>query len=255
VATPQRIGILLPVGPGDDEVERARDTLDSVHRYCRDPVVIAIDDDPKPRAEGLLGPAVRLVRTSLPKGRWDAYSAMAMGTLTGLRLLADEGVDLVVKLDTDALVVGQFEAAFTEVDEGVGVLGRCRIAVDGTPRDLRPIRPSVRRLRSPLRSSVVDGRRRFHLVSPHAWWRAQSVLRAAYRNNYVTGEHCLGGVYVVTGAALRGLRAQGLLDQPLDWIGGNIGEDVLLGVLVRAAGFRPADHPLFGAVWRGLPAP
>lgn len=254
VALPQRIGFLLPVGPGDDEVRRARDTLDSVRRYCPDAVVVAIDDDPEPRAEGTLGPAVRMVRTALPKSGWDVYSAMAMGTLTGLGVLADDGVDLAVKLDTDALVVAGFAAAFADVDEDVGVLGRCRVAVDGAPRDVTPIQPSVRRLRSPVRSSEVQGRRRLRLVRPAAWWRTQRALRAAYANGYVTGEHCLGGAYAVTGPALRALRAQGLLDRPLDWVGGNIGEDVLLGVLVRAAGFRPADHPSFGAAWRGLPA-
>jgi hypothetical protein len=252
---PPSVGVLLPVGPGDTEVARARDVVASVRRWSPDALILIVDDDRDDRALSSLGVAV--LRTSLPKSGFDAYAAMTAGTLEGLRWLAARRVDLALKLDTDALVVGPFAEAlhhaFCAAPE-IGVRGRYRLTVDGRPRGFEPVRAQIRMLRAPVRIYRAGDRRRLRPAGPRAWRRTAGILRCARAHGYQDGEHCLGGSYAVGAAAMAAMARRGMLDHARDWAGTRASEDVVLGLITRAVGYEMADDPLFGVSWRGLAA-
>ncbi|MDX6638734.1 MAG: hypothetical protein QOJ01_2245, partial [Solirubrobacterales bacterium] len=167
-------------------------------------------------------------------------------------------VDLVVKLDTDALVLGPFAAELARTfagDPGLGVVGRYRLGAYGDRRDFRPAAGAVLRAALPFRVYRRDGRRHVVLPAPRQTLRVHSRIWAARRHGYQLGEHCLGGVYAVSGALLGALAADGALERPDDWTASGLSEDHLVGLLARAAGFSLDDSPLFGASLEGLPAP
>jgi hypothetical protein len=84
-------------------------------------------------------------------------------------------------------------------------------------------------------------------------------VRGAGRHGYRLGEHCLGGAYAVSAPAARALAGAGVLEDPLITVGTELGEDVVLGLLVRAAGFGLTSLVDLGDPFalrhEGLPAP
>jgi hypothetical protein len=173
--------------------------------------------------------------------------------------------DLVLKLDTDALVIAPFAGRVAAVldDPAVGMAGTFSHHCDGRPRPMDRWDFRVRRRRIPVRpfreGDIAEGRLRFR----HTLWGPPAVLRrriaAARRNGYGYGEHCLGGAYAVPGRFLEGMDARGWFDDWPAWVPLDIGEDVCIGVYVRAVGLgcvdanRPGDP--FGVEYRDLPLP
>ena len=252
-----RIAVLIPVGPDPAEVGRLRDVLEGV-RACEPGVrLVLVDDAPAPRDELARQDAMAVMRTGVDLRAVDPYSAMVAGTLAGLR--AAQGHDLVVKLDTDAVVAGPFvDALAAALDRypRAGVFGSHDVTCTGTPRDFTPWRRPIRRLTRPvlLRRAppFVD------IVAPATWRHRRAVLAAARRHGYVAGEHCLGGAYAVRGRLIGELASRGWLDAE-PWLGTWLGEDVVLGLLARAAGYDlqglvgPGEP--FALARDGLPAP
>jgi hypothetical protein len=81
-------------------------------------------------------------------------------------------------------------------------------------------------------------------------------MAEAEHRGYERGEHCLGGAYALTLTAARAMRERGYLADPLVTSGSGLGEDVVLGLLTRAAGLRLAslvgDGEAFAVRYRGL---
>jgi hypothetical protein len=243
-----RAGVAIPVGPSPVELVRLDDLLASLRAHVPDlEVVVLIDDGDEPRdLAGLTGiDRSRLVVLRPPRTPRSPYphDRMAAGTLTFLSWLATaDRVDYLVKLDTDALAIGDFrpslERAIARRPE-VGVWGAHRENTKGgEPRDFSlPLRMA----RLPLRVRTGGGRRiEFEqaLTGHAAGVRrfVRSALAAAERNGYETGEHCLGGAYAVTGTAARRMREQGWLRDPLATYRAQLPEDVVVGLLARATG-------------------
>jgi hypothetical protein len=76
-------------------------------------------------------------------------------------------------------------------------------------------------------------------------WGPAAVLRrrivAARRAGYRDGEHCLGGAYAVPGRFLERMAARGWFDDWPAWVPFDIGEDVCVGLYVRAVGLAVVD--------------
>lgn len=242
--------VLIPVGPAPREVAALADTLDSLAAYEPRARVVLIDDSPKARTQlATAWPDVTVLRTPLWSRRVspDQFSAMVAGTIEGLR--ASDG-EFVVKMDTDALVIGPFAERVREaLTDGVGLVGAYDRSPGGAPRDWSGWVPKVRRARLPIRLSRVAPYLR--VLSPGVAAKGSGVVRAAS----LPGAHCLGGSYAVSRALID---RRDLLDwRP--WINTRLSEDVVLGLLCQAAGLEMRGFvdpgEVFGVRWRGLPAP
>ena len=248
--------VLVPVGPGSAELARFRDLLDSVVAY--EPAgsfrLIVVDDGPRPRD---FGTGATVIRTPLwREGRRppDPLSAMVAGTVEGLRAAA--GAEFVVKLDTDALVIAPFADAVRRALDGHGVVGSYDVMSNGHVRSWDWWPPLLERAARavqvfrPPKGSLVPRVARKRRADRRM---ARRVLAEAVARGYEPGAHCLGGAYAVSSALLE--RHDLLSWRP--WVGADLGEDVVVGVLAGAAGVRMASavgpgEP-FGLQQVGLP--
>ena len=249
--------VVVPVGPDPAEEERLRDLVEAIRAFESEVALVFVDDAPAPREALATGYGATVVRTGVDVGAVDPYSAMVAGTLSALG--AARGHDLIVKLDTDAVVAGPFVEALREALDrfpDAGVLGSYDVTCTGVSRDFSTWRRPIRRLARPV--LIRRGPPFVEVVAPAAWRRRISVLRAARRHGYVAGEHCLGGAYAVRGRLVDELASRGWLT-PAPWLGTWLGEDVVLGLLARACGYAlrglvgPGEP--FGLARDGLPAP
>jgi hypothetical protein len=243
--------VLIPVGPAEADVRRLTYVLESLRRHERASEIqlILIDDAPSPRRleqhSGSEWHSADVIHTPIWKrGRPDPYTAMTVGTICGLRV-ASPAATFVLKLDTDALVIGQFSGQLKSefaTDHRLGILGSYDRTCTGGLRDWSLWVPVLRRTT-----------RRLSLRSPRKVSSARRLLRAALTNSeYKLGAHCLGGAYAV-GPALAA--RHDLLDWK-PWVGSGLGEDVVMGVLCAAAGLRmrsmTAVGEPFGLAYTGL---
>lgn len=253
------IAVLIPVGPAPDEPDRLIDTLHSVRGFVPSDQIhlIVIDDGHQARSlpvtEAAWG-SVDIIRTPSSIRDMDPYSAMVAGTLTGLRAAAARDPEFVLKLDTDALVIGPvlpaLQAAFA--DSRLGLVGSYTHTCTGGRRDWRGWVPVLRRAGAML--SVAPGPRlSYRRARCRRWVRRR--LDEARANGYDLGAHCLGGAYAVG----PGLLARTDLLEWWPWTGTGLSEDVVVGVLASAAGLSirglvgPGEP--FALAWQGLPRP
>ena len=203
--------------------------------------------------------------TEAPAGDTRANDRMTASTLCFMAWLAASDCDYGLKLDTDALVIGDFRPGIERAFAGgrAGVLGACdRNRPGGAPRDLRGWRRRLLMYCLPVQVRLAGGRPRLvaALSGPRARQRRflAAAARDARRHGYRLGEHCLGGAYAVSAAAARALATAGMLEDPLITAGTGLGEDVVLGLLVRAAGFDLTSlverGDPFAVTHEGLPA-
>ena len=254
-------GVLIPVGPGDEELDRLTDTLESLiaHEPADRVRLVLVDDAPRPRplAEHAPLPNVEVIRTPLwEQGTPDPMSAMVAGTCEGMRALAATDVAFALKLDTDALVIAPFadklQAVF-EAEPDVGVAGSYDRTCTGAARDFSFWERELRLNRLPLQVLRIKGRRKPAWKPRTDRRRAAALERRAAASGYRRGEHCQGGSYAVA----RSMLDHGDLFDFRPWIGGRVGEDVVIGLLCRAAGLRlrglVGEREPFGLGHIGLP--
>jgi hypothetical protein len=248
----RRIGVVLPVGPED--AEAALDTLDSVLCYAGPSrVVVCVDDtgdgsDFAKRAAALSGDIVVIPAPPRAAG---GYGGLWVKIAAGYRWLLERYAPRVIlRMDVDALLIGPAladrAAEKFAADPTVGLVGSYRIAADGGIRDWSW---GARMLRT---ESGLLGFRYPRVRAAH-----RGMLRLARANGYVYGEHPLGGGYLHSLALADEINARGWWDVPA-LSSSRLGEDMLMGLIAVAAGYRIAD---FGTPedpvaerWRGLPA-
>lgn len=247
-----RAAVGIPVGPAQEELARLRDLVDSLRCHAPDlPTLVLVDDGPADRnlraAIDWSGPQIVVLRPRPPARGAAANDRHVAGTFSALAWLAGSGgADYLVKLDTDALVISDFRPSIESAmraEPEVGLWGaHRRNEVGGGERNFaywrRPIRKAVSPLRVRLAGSVPVLEQA--VVGPKGRGRRliRRLRRDALANGYEIGEHCLGGSYAVTAEAARRMRARGYLEDPLGTYGTRLGEDVVLGMLVRACGLR-----------------
>jgi hypothetical protein len=255
------LGLLIPVGPDAREPDRLLDTLDSVCAYepSQHIHLVLVDDCPEPRRLPVDEPewaSVDFVRTRLwDRGTPDPYSAMVAGTLQGLVAAGRHRPELLLKLDTDAMLVAPVADKLRALlgDRTLGVVGSYTHTCTGARRDWSGWRKRLLRARLPI--AVIPGRRIPGLRSARDARAVSELLSRARANGYVWGAHCLGGAYAV-GPTL--LRRTELLDwRP--WVRTGLGEDVVVGLLATVAGLRiegsVGPGETFGLAWQSLPLP
>lgn len=237
-----RMVVVVPAGPRDD----AADTLRSVLCYT-DAEQILVIDDTHGRGIGIDDPRIRVLTPPEsppgPLGGLWAKEAVAYQH-------AAENIefDILLRLDTDALVLGPGVAAAAAEqfasDPALGALGAYRIGPDGGMRDWSPGKKMIkaelglRGLRHPAT------RRRLR----------ELVARCP---GYILGEHALGCAVLFRGDAIRAMHRGGMLNYR-ELGHAHAGEDHMFGLLMAAAGyhigdFGGPDDPL-AVRWIGLPA-
>jgi len=168
-------------------------------------------------------------------------------------------VEWVLKMDTDALVIGAFADAVSDrfrSDRQLGMVGSYDHYCDGTVVDISRWEKSFRKVRSPvgLRRSAKRPLR-FNILSPRGRERMR-LIQAAERNGYRLGQHCQGGAYALSMGAVRALAAANWLGGRL-WSGTLLPEDGVMSVSVCAVGWSLAGmvepgEP-FAVKHRGIP--
>ncbi|MGH2870369.1 MAG: hypothetical protein ACRDNK_22720 [Solirubrobacteraceae bacterium] len=251
--------VLIPVGPAPRELDRLRDTLESVQAFedARQIHLVLVDDGVEPRDLGVaaaLWGSLEVIRNRALGRSAGAYDSMVAGTVNGLKTVAARKPDFVLKLDTDALVIGRVlpSLQIALADARVGLVGSYTHTCTGDRRDWSGWIPVLRRAERAL--SLGPGRRLTYRRARSRHW-VHHVLDAARDNGYELGAHCLGGAYAV-GPGL--LQRTDLLDfRP--WLGTGLGEDVVVGALTFAAGLTvrglTGRGEPFGLAWQGLPLP
>jgi hypothetical protein len=248
-------GVVIPVGPEPRDVDRMEALVGELRRHERadEARLIVVDDAPQPRRLTLDWPSVTVLRTRVrERGRPDLFTAHTAGTLEALS--AARGLEFVLKLDTDAAIVGPFsERLRTEfADPSLGVVGSYDRTSGGGTRDWSMWEARIARADRPLVLRRVDRRPRV-VYRPRASRERVRALRARAIAFAPAGAHCLGGAYAVSSRFLN--------EAELDWrpwVASGLGEDVVTGLLASAAGLRmksltDGGQP-FALAWQGLPA-
>jgi hypothetical protein len=261
------LAAVVPVGPTPSEVSGARDLLDSLWFYEPDCTAVVLVDDVPGRLRPLGWPApaageLRVIDNPRLGRGVGILGGLCAGVIAGLAWIHDHtDARLVVKLDTDALVIAPFgetvHAAFAARPH-VGQLGAFDLSCTGERRHA----PAFYQHVFSMHRRLVDVRSGPHgrrTVRVAAWgWRrrVRRQIRAASANGYVDGEHCQGGAYALSRTALHRMASAGYLRRPCTWMETSLPEDGLISMLVYATGLRCANlvgmgEP-FGVRARGL---
>jgi hypothetical protein len=263
-----KFGIIIPVGPSANDVERAGDVLASVLAYEPEtPLVLFIDDGGKDRR---LDEKFRATATCRLVNIFNTRNGHGIGETSGLSagmllaiawLHANADCGFVMKLDTDALIIAPFAEKILRTlaaRPDVGMVGLYNRMCDGSVRDQTSFRKMLGKLASPFavwRNPPGWGYLTVHLWGPGATIRRQ--ITEAIRAGYRPAEFILGGAYAFTGEAVRRFAKHGFLDDPHLWLGTHFSEDVVLSMYVCATGLRlhgmTADGEPFAVQHYGLP--
>ena len=273
-----QIVVLVAVGPKPEDIVRLRLLLSSVMRHepALKHLVLLDDYDecrdlPKhlhlPRACDLTCLASRRVTDIFRE-----YGGLFVGLLGAMEWVAAQYPEaIVVKLDTDALVIRPFTEklliAFQVNPEcGVaGVVGRtCNRAETtyGLESQLQSPLHEIRQLWNAQRCG--NNEPPMQTVNPDLCpsWRPQfttinNAILVAEENGYDRLRYCQGGAYAVSPRFLGRMEHLGYFSGLHEWSHFPVGEDVILGMYVYASGMKLLDlsskDQIFGVRWQGLP--
>lgn len=242
--------VVIPVGP-KCRLEFIEDTIRSFVHYTKSSYKIVLADDSQKGTGGK-------VQQLFPQA--DVVTMQrSMGKLCGLyitlslafrHVLKNYHFDVVLRLDTDALIIGEApegEAAeLFRQDRQIGVAGQYPFDYEGQPwdiswprRQIEAYTGSYRFFRRPLAHSIL--------------WLHH---RRALKNGYRTGESVFGGACFYSESCLRLLSRKGWLpDARLKNL--VLEEDHLFSLLVVSAGMKLGDLSTggpMGCAWLDLPA-
>jgi hypothetical protein len=238
--------VVMLIGPGAKEVERARDAIESLIAYEPENFTLfLVDDVPsgRPLVEKI-SPQIRERTVYLKNPRNGKGSGWCAGTtaglLTALKRVSELPIEFVLKIDTDSLIIGEFSkkiaARFQKVPN-TGILG----AYQFSPARLKD-RSSSPALEKLLRQVTVW--RRTPLGGPALqlalfgkYRRIRDIIRKAIVNGYRLGEHCSGGGLAVSASCVRAMRDAGLLDDPTMWLRTPLGDDTVVALCAATVEF------------------
>lgn len=244
-----RLVVVIPVGPRC-QPQFVADTLDSVDYYSvPERRLLLLDNSGRGTAQAFVDRRRTEVMVTPWRGSGGAlYLSLSAGFAVALR----EPFDVLLRLDTDALVAGSgYEARaarYLAEHPRTACLGSYRTGYDGGVRSFAPPRRQLARYF--VRRAVRD---------PRGAARVGGLLTRALRHGYEPGESVLGGACLYSHRGLSALSRAGLLgDQALARTG--LEEDHIFALALRSLGFKLAafgsrddDLPM-GVKWIGLPA-
>ena len=247
-------GIIMPIGPGERELERAADTLDSLFTYepgCG--WAVLIDDVKNTRGLEDRFPCPPELKTHVfvdpRKGKGHGWSGgMCVGVAAAVRWLArNTDAPFALRLDTDSLVIAPFAekvASFLRDRPHVGLAGTYSHYPDGSPRELVHFASTIETYAVPFRicrnrfglplhlRATLFGRSR----------RRRLFLQRALANGYQPGEFCSGGGYAISRALMDKLREDVDFADNFLFRATRITEDNMMAIACRAAGLKMANY-------------
>jgi hypothetical protein len=260
---PRPLCLLIPAGPGAEEIARVADLLEACAAYADLPLcAVIINDGNDAVALELAGRAVGISTTVRPNARqgrgnwWTGGLCMAMVEAL-LWIARHRPCCGVLRLDSDAMVINPFArrlAALFEADPGIGMVG------NGDTLTGEPPSPGHSLTTMLYWKSKPVSRDREHGKIIFSFWgwrrRIRRLIHRAQRNGYVLGDWCQGGAYAVSPALLARLQEDPALARPRDFLHLDFCEDVLMIVIVYALGLRAhyttGPGRLFASKWKGL---
>jgi hypothetical protein len=270
----QRVAVVIPVGATSIEVARCNALLWSLLRW--EPAIgwTVIVENRGTRPSGLAElPYFQGLRNAV---RLEA-DAVSVKVLTALRWIhANTDADFILKIDTDALVIGRFvdkirECIVTTPEAGlIGAIGlSCNDAVRWR-RNLR-LEPDLLRLNRQLPEtrpanafSIGDKIRipALGTVAPeifNSFKRVRCHITDAIRNGYASDEYCQGGAMVIVRKMVDRMAAANYLAHAEEWQNIPVSDDRILPMYAHAVQMAITDKSRpgepFGVQWRGLAYP
>jgi hypothetical protein len=246
--------LIVPIGPGKIELRRFHELLDSLWTYEPNArLCLAIDSSPEPRDLPLspLWNGCRFITLQAPyRGQGKPlFGRLSAGILLALRtLLREDPFEFVLRMDTDALIIGPFRDAvrgFIAQHPEAGIVGTLGCTCRREAPYFGYEKTAVSHVFAALDALPVAACPR---IREHA--------RLAVANGYVGIEYCQGGAYVLPYETLYRMSSAGCLDFQEDWLPLAVPEDVMMGMYTRTVGLRSLDFSLpgepFGNHHRGL---
>ncbi|MBN1964312.1 MAG: hypothetical protein JW910_06680 [Anaerolineae bacterium] len=250
-----KLVVVLPVGPPGPKLT-LNYVLDTLHSLVTlttpDRRIIILDDSGAAELGGQLQaayPEVEVFRA--PRSSGGPFGGLYYNlSLVYLKAYAEYDFQVLLKLDTDALITGQEPEAdaiaLFERAPDVGQIGTYRIMSSGEPSEFSWPRQEL------LHETGVVG-----CIKDLKRCRAlRELLSMAERYHYDLGEHCLGGAVYFSGACIARIAEAG-------WFAHEavarslLAEDHLFSLLARAAGFRLGEfggpNDPMAVQWKGLP--
>lgn len=241
--------VVMLLGPHKDEIVRTQDLLDSIQSFSEPEIHksdLYIVNDGNSRVNILRSNSTFFRNTFFlsnpltgkPTPILDRHVA---GMLYGLRhVVQKEPYDFVLKVDTDALVINQFYErilAFFRKNPNAGMVGSYIRFPDGSKRPgIEWWAPRVEKV------YLIDS-------NSQRAFRRRKIIRAAKRNGYIYGHHVLGGSYALSANLLREWKRRSMFRNVSLFQGTNLGEDVVVSLLVKTAGFKMMDFNKEGEVF------
>ncbi|HEU4472149.1 MAG TPA: hypothetical protein VFR58_13750 [Flavisolibacter sp.] len=245
------LAIVIPVGPGTDP-DFIIDTIRSfIHYTASSYKIILADDSQQGIGEEVKKsyPDIDVIRTNKSMGAMAGlYITLSMAFRHALEKYSFR---LLLKLDTDALVIGsEPEREALELFEKrpeIAIAGQYPLDYEGKPWDV-----------GWPRARIVNGTMTWKFIRrPVANVLLRKLYISALKHGYRTGESVFGGAYFMGHSFLKALYEHKYLPNQL--LGKlNMGEDHLFALLAKALGFELGDLSTnglpFGCAWKGLPA-
>ena len=246
-----RLVIIIPIGPAA-ESDFAADTICSVQHFTEGSYKIVLMDDSHLGIAGELKkkfPEVDVITTPKNYGRLcGLYITLALAYKYAIE---NFHFSALLKLDTDALVIGKDYAEYAiklfENNPVAGMAGQYGFEYDGKPWDIS----------WPKNRIFKDACTLLIFRNPLPNFTLRKWYRQALKNGYKRGESVFGGAYFMSERGLLQLDKLGLLPS-YNFEKLKLEEDHLFSLLLVATGFQLADLsegklPL-ACTWRGLPA-
>ncbi|HEY6343886.1 MAG TPA: hypothetical protein VIY49_20515 [Bryobacteraceae bacterium] len=247
--------VIVPTGPDADELQRLHDFLDSLWSYEHGARLCVVIDD-SPYARSVIPRGKRTCRFVVLRDPFHGQGDPLRGRLSASLLVGLEyirragGFDFILRADTDALVTGRFREAvggFLSRHPETGMLGTLGFTCLRSHPHYGCEKNAV--------SDVVLALDKMRREDP-AFLRITAYLCAARNNGYAGKEYCQGGIYALPFRTLERMSYLGCFEHPADWLPLAVPEDVMMGMLVRAAGLESSDFSRrgepFGSNWSGL---
>jgi hypothetical protein len=274
-----RFAAIVPVGPTDVDLRRARLVVESLLYWEPDVAwCVIVDDAPQPRAlaDSIQWPSTCRPVTMLNPRRGQGHlwiGAVSAGVLEAMSWIQEHtDADLVLKVETDALVIGAFATnirAFLAEAPDAGIVGALGWSGNPEARAIQDLNEEPWLLKAYRKlPPATDGddetqpmvvpdigrvsnqkRRLFDSVRPH--------IEAAIHRGYASNHYIQGGVHVVTRRWLDAMAIAGYFATSGVWAQMIFPEEPILAMYTRALDLQLYDcsgvgQP-FGVQYIGLP--
>lgn len=235
-----RFAVLIPCGPASIELERLKDTIESILHYNAEACSsIGVMNDGNKDIQKVTWPRLVNIFDHPRNGKgWGWGGGLIGGEIWSFEQIirANPDVECVIKLDTDALMVRPLADALDAVfsNPTIGMAGS-GIASNELPsfKNTNPLSYFANKVRK-LRAPVSLWRKpkwhlRFALSGPHR--RIAEMYDVAEKNGYLEGELIEGGSFAMTTNCINRLVASGITARWDEFLDCPVSDDVVLTML------------------------